>query len=382
MKILFRRFNLDISVLFSEKSRMFHTRKTWMEGDAVEQFKRVLNLPGILRGAAMPDLHPGRGIPVGAAFLSSKLIYPVLIGSDIGCGMRFCKTDLPEYKFKCDALIRKLTDQPETRIRLIARRLLKERREDGIHDPAHLLGTLGHGNHFAELLCVDTVVEPELFEKYALEYKKLYLLIHSGSRGYGEKLWMSFCSDFRDRGAEADSEAGKRYLSEHDRLIRWGAFNRGVLADTSGELLGCRCDAVLDNVHNSITEYQPGYWLHRKGAAEAKTGEPVIIAGSRGTCSYLVEALNPSEETLFSLAHGAGRKWTRQSTRARISERFSERELLKTKIGSRVVCPDKNLLYEEAPEAYKNIVQVIEDMREFGLIRIIARFRPVLNCKP
>ena len=66
----------------------------------------------------------------------------------------------------------------------------------------------------------------------------------------------------------------------------------------------------------------------------------------------------------------------------KVSERFSERELLKTKIGSRVVCPDKNLLYEEAPEAYKNIVQVIEDMREFGLIRIIARFRPVLHCKP
>lgn len=90
----------------------------------------------------------------------------------------------------------------------------------------------------------------------------------------------------------------------------------------------------------------------------------------------------PAEETLFSLAHGAGRKWTRQSTHARISERFAEQELLKTKIGSRVVCPDKNLLYEEAPEAYKNIDQVINDMREFGLIRIIARFRPLMNCKP
>ena len=361
---------------------MYHTRKTWIEGDAVEQFRRVLNLPGILRGTAMPDLHPGRGIPVGAAFLSYKLIYPVLIGNDIGCGMRFCKTDLPEYKFKCYVLIRKLTDMPEIQIRQTAHRLLKERHEDGVHDPAHLLGTLGHGNHFAELLCVDTVMDPERFEKYAMERRKLYLLIHSGSRGYGEKLWMSFCSGFRDRGVEADSKAGKQYLNGHHRLIRWGAFNRALIADTFGELLGCSCETVLDNVHNCIVEYQAGCWLHRKGAAEAKTGEPVIIAGSRGSCSYLVEAVNPSEENLFSLAHGAGRKWTRQSTRARISERFSGQELLKTKIGSRVVCPDKNLLYEEAPEAYKNIDHVIDDMREFGLIRIIARFRPVLNCKP
>ena len=70
-----------------KKSNIYCGQKTWLEGPAVEQFKRVMTFPGIIQGAAFPDLHPGRGVPVGAAFLSEKVIYPALIGNDIGCGM-------------------------------------------------------------------------------------------------------------------------------------------------------------------------------------------------------------------------------------------------------------------------------------------------------
>lgn len=108
----------------------------------------------------------------------------------------------------------------------------------------------------------------------------------------------------------------------------------------------------------------------------------MLIAGTRGSLSYLVAPKWVSEETLFSLAHGAGRKWTRLSTRARIRAKYREEELLRTAIGSRVLCPDKDLLCEEAPDAYKNIDRVIQDLREFQLIDVVAAFRPLFNCKP
>ena len=92
----------------NEKAHIFCGRKTWLEGPAVEQFKRVMTFPGILQGAAFPDLHPGRGVPVGAAFLSRGLIYPALIGNDIGCGMTLFSLGCAEHKFKKDKLFRSM----------------------------------------------------------------------------------------------------------------------------------------------------------------------------------------------------------------------------------------------------------------------------------
>ena len=108
----------------------------------------------------------------------------------------------------------------------------------------------------------------------------------------------------------------------------------------------------------------------------------MLIAGTRGSSSYLVAPKEVSEETLYSLAHGAGRKWTRLSTRSRIRAKYREEELRRTPIGSRVLCPDRDLLCEEAPDAYKNIEQVIQDLTDFHLIDVVASFRPLLNCKP
>ena len=95
-------------------SNIYCGQKTWLEGPAVEQFKRVMEFPGIIQGAAFPDLHPGRGVPVGAAFLSEKVIYPALIGNDIGCGMTLFATGIKEHKFKKDKLFRRLGSEVET----------------------------------------------------------------------------------------------------------------------------------------------------------------------------------------------------------------------------------------------------------------------------
>ena len=114
--------------------------------------------------------------------------------------------------------------------------------------------------------------------------------------------------------------------------------------------------------------------LHRKGAAPSDRG-PVVIPGSRGTLSYLVQPSGESASSLDSLAHGAGRKWKRGEARARLSARQRPEDLQKTALGGQVICEDKDLLYDEAPEAYKGIDRVVADLVDAGLCRIIATLR-------
>ena len=368
------------SDFITENIRVFCSSKTWLEGNALEQFRRISAFPGFVRGAAYPDLHPGHGIPVGAAYLFREMIYPVLIGGDVGCGMNLTATDLPLRKWKPDRALRRLTGDPETVIRRRARELCAG--EEHPEDPAHQLGTLGRGNHFAELLAVDSITDQARFSAWNLNSKTLFLLIHSGSRSYGERLAFRFAAAHGADGLAPESEPGRAYLAEHERLVFWAKFNRRLAARAILSLLGCEGTEVLDSVHNRMEQTGSGLWLHRKGAAEVRSGEAVLIAGTRGSLSYLVAPKWVSKETLFSLAHGAGRKWTRLSTRARIRAKYREEELLRTAIGSRVLCPDKDLLCEEAPDAYKNIDRVIQDLREFQLIDVVAAFRPLFNCKP
>jgi len=84
------------------------SKDSWMEGEALRQFNQVAGLPGMARAVGLPDLHPGKGIPVGAAFLSNNIIYPHLVGNDIGCGMGLWLTGQKAHKFKIDKAVKKL----------------------------------------------------------------------------------------------------------------------------------------------------------------------------------------------------------------------------------------------------------------------------------
>ena len=121
-------------------------------------------------------------------------------------------------------------------------------------------------------------------------------------------------------------------------------------------------------------------WIHRKGAVAA-ADDFVVIPGSRGSLSYLVKPIGDGESHAGSLAHGAGRKWARREARLRMRERFSVADLAQTGLGGRVICEARDLLYEEAPAAYKNIETVIQDLVEGGLVSVIATFRPLLTYK-
>ena len=128
-------------------------------------------------------------------------------------------------------------------------------------------------------------------------------------------------------------------------------------------------------------EHDCDLWLHRKGAAPSNKGL-VVIPGSRGARTYLVQPTGDTERTAYSLAHGAGRQWHRTKAHRIGKERFPRAECLRTTaLGSTVICDDKALLYEEHPDAYKDIDTVIADMAGLGVARTVAVFAPLLTYK-
>jgi len=182
---------------------------------------------------------------------------------------------------------------------------------------------------------------------------------------------------------EAESFAAEEYLRGHDYAVRWAKANRELIARRFTTTIGAEAESLWDGCHNSISRRESDgdvVWLHRKGAVEAE-GEFVVIPGSRGTMSYVVKPIGDGESHAWSLAHGAGRKWARSDARQRMRERFSVSELAQTPLGGRVVCEERDLLYEEAPAAYKNIETVIQDLVAAGLVSVIATLRPLLTYK-
>ncbi|MDH0730268.1 RNA ligase RtcB family protein [Pseudomonas sichuanensis] len=353
---------------------------TWIEGKAIQQLETTARLGGMHRVAGMPDLHPGRGYPVGAAFFSVGRLYPALVGNDIGCGMALWRTDIPTAKLHLDKLEKRLgnLDLPldETWQEAVA--------SFGLPATGHerSLGTIGGGNHFAELQQLDENYDDAALAALGIERKHLLLLVHSGSRGLGEAILREQVDLFGHNGLEAGSEASIHYLGRHDGALRFAEANRQLIARRMLDRLRADGDVLLDINHNLVSPAQVDGldgWLHRKGATPSDQGA-VVIPGSRGDYSYLVQPI-ADERSLLSLAHGAGRKWMRSECKDRLASRYSVEQLSRTAIGSRVICADRALIYEEAPEAYKAIDSVVGALREAGLVRVLARLKPVLTYK-
>jgi release factor H-coupled RctB family protein len=347
--------------------------QSWIEQTAVDQLHQTARLKGIDRVVGLPDLHAGRGIAVGAAFWSRSHVYPHLVGSDIGCGMGLWRSAMPLRKFRLDAAERKLRDLEEPWPGDHVARLA----EAGLPPDlaGEVLGTIGGGNHFAELLRVET-----LHDDAQIDPTALYLMVHSGSRGLGQAILDRHLARYNAAGLIVGEDACARYLAAHDDAMAWAELNRRVIAERVLERLGTTGERMLDICHNSVTPHHGG-WLHRKGAAPADKGL-VVVPGSRGDMTYLVRPrLERADEALHSLAHGAGRKWSRSEARDKLVRRFSIADLQRTKLGSRVICEDRDLIYEEAPQAYKDIHQVLRDLEHAGLVDLIATLRPLVTYK-
>jgi release factor H-coupled RctB family protein len=354
--------------------RLFASADSWVEGSAEAQLQFAARREGVTAVAGMPDLHPGPHGPVGCAVVATGVVHPDLVGSDIGCGMSMVAIDLPARKFRADRVLDRLAaldapwDGDAEELAAAA----------GLANTgyASALGTVGGGNHFAEVQQVHEVIDSAAAPGIARG--DLVLLVHSGSRGFGAAVLQ------RHRAVGARALAlnggGEAYLADHDRAVRFAAINRALIS--TRVLAAIRADGqqILDVPHN-LAERQGSEVLHRKGAAPADRGL-VPVPGSRGDVTILVEPLPGPADALKTLAHGAGRKHERRWMHGRVRQSSDDLDrLTRNPFGGHVICADRSLLVEEAPEAYKDIRRVVGDLETFGLARAVAVLRPLITFK-
>lgn len=373
-----------------KKPSLLSSPSVWMEGAALAQLEKSLGLPNAIAAFGMPDLHPGKGIPIGCCLVTEGGFYPHLAGNDLGCGMMASRLSLPASQLRPEKLARKKwlrepADLDGLRAVMGSQPALAE-----IGPCERCFGTIGGGNHFAEILAIDESLDPDFLASLGLAPGDAILLAHSGSRSMGEAAARQWTDRFAAGFAAEGSEEALRWLALHDGCLAWAQANRREITARVARDLGCEAVEICDSAHNAIVPASPeqarslgadgrSLYLHRKGASPAE-GRCAVLPGSRGDYSWLLEPL-PTEASGFSLAHGAGRKWKRSDCKGRLEERFRASDFEKTKLGSRVVCADKELMYEEAPQAYKDSKSVADSLEAFGLARVKARLRPLLTLK-
>ena len=434
---------------------------------SIEQACNVAHLPGIVAASlAMPDMHEGYGFPIGgvAAFeLGDGIVSPGGVGYDINCGVRLARTDVPAAKLgdRLHRLVHQLqrdipagvgsegaiTTLTDGELDGVLRRgsawavargwgedadldhtesggalpggdpdaLSRRARERGVPQ----LGTLGSGNHFAELQVVDEVLDDEAAACFGLVAGCLTLMIHSGSRGLGYQV----CDDAlgamhqaagRHRIRLPDpqlvavpiaSPEGERYLAAMRAAANFAWANRQVmmvLAERAlvrvlgGDRAALGFRLVYDVAHNiaKLEEHEIGgrrrrLLVHRKGATRAfpsghpevpadyrAVGQPVLVPGDMGRPSYVcVGTARAMRETFGSAAHGAGRLLSRTAARKRGAGRNVARELADR--GIVVAARSPKTLAEEMSDAYKDAGEVVAALELAGIARPVARLRPI-----
>jgi tRNA-splicing ligase RtcB len=341
--------------------------------------------------AAMPDLHAAEGVAVGTVFATNGVIVPSALGGDLGCGVMALRFEAGALQLATRDLERVLSSWAD--LIPVGDDL---RRGEGLPAPDGLLwgrlstgalehardrllprqlGTLGGGNHFVEL---DRDVEGNA-----------WLLVHTGSRGLGGAIGRHHASAAAATGMgtlsglEIASEAGRACAADVAWACEFAAANRAAIMEVAARVVtdvsGVVPDATshLDVRHNFVAEEQHFgrlLWVHRKGAIAAPPGATVVIPGSMGTASYLAEGLG--EATSFgSASHGAGRVLSRREARQRIGAERLERAMRRV-----VHDPSRaSSLVEEAPSAYRDVREVLEE--EADLVRPLVRLEPMVVLK-
>ncbi len=387
--------------------------KIWthdVEHEAIQQLLNVASLP-IVHGhiAAMPDVHAGKGATVGSVIPTRQAIIPAAVGVDIGCGMNaVCTTlratDLPDSLRKLRSAIEAavptgFNQHPASRMRgsQLQRvgRALNDRLDAivGKHPGVMKMqrrfnetwlcqiGTLGGGNHFIEV-CLD-------------EADRLWIMLHSGSRGIGNVLGRYFIAAARkdmQRHRVNLPDKDLAYLSEGSVLfddyvdaLEWAQdyarINRSqmlaaVTAALRTELPAFRFESeAIDCHHNYVAlEEHRGekLFITRKGAISARVGELGIVPGSMGAKSYIVRGLG-NAASYASCSHGAGRRMSRSAAK----RRFSRFDLEAQTAG--IECRKDGGVLDEIPGAYKDIDQVMENQRD--LVEVAHTLKQVLCIK-
>ncbi len=355
---------------------------------AERQLLQLARQPWVVhRVAAMPDAHVSEGVAVGTVFATRDVIVPGALGGDLGCGVAAVPCGAPGGRLPradCEELLRQWTgripvgDEPHRNRRTdvpsalgeapLSTRDLERTRERLV--PRHL-GTLGGGNHFVEL---DQAHDGSV-----------WLLVHSGSRGLGSAIGGHHLRVAGGplAGLSLDSPQGAACMRDYEWALAFARANRDALLRAAGEAVRCcvglepAWDERLEVHHNfAARELHFGELLlvHRKGAIAAPPGARALIPGSMGTASYVVRGRG-CEAAFCSASHGAGRVLTRREARALIPPRKLEHSM------RRVVFDVSRAesLVEEAPQAYRDITEVLED--ELDLVEPVLRLEPLVVLK-
>jgi len=374
---------------------------------SLKQLANTASLPFVFHHvAAMPDVHVGIGATVGSVVATRGAIVPASVGVDIGCGMLALRTtlvasQLPDSLAPLRSAIEAAVPvgvemHTPKRVRGdAARRLeagylrildrhpaLAERGKSAARERWALqIGTLGGGNHFIEV-CV-------------AQDQRVWAMLHSGSRGIGNRIGQYFIARAREAMLRDDVQLPDRDLAwlgegtpdfdDYLDAVGWAqdyaAGNRRqmmalVVGAMRARLPAFTLDAeAIDCHHNYVARehhYGADVLLTRKGAIRAGMGELGIIPGSMGTRSYIVRGRgNP--ESFHSCAHGAGRRMSRTEAR----RRYGPHDLAEQTRG--VECRKDAGVVDELPAAYKDIDTVMANQSD--LVEVVHTLRQVVCVK-
>jgi tRNA-splicing ligase RtcB (3'-phosphate/5'-hydroxy nucleic acid ligase) len=372
-----------------------------IEENTLEQAITTASMPFIPRMALMPDAHLGKGATVGSVIPTDGAIIPAAVGVDIGCGMNALRTqytladiagrDLSALRVALELATPlsagKYNGHLTDTARAACDRLEDAAAADGWHPDEYAgnwrlqLGSLGSGNHFQEC----TVDEED----------RIWLFLHSGSRGIGNRIAMRHIKIARKQCEKrwislpdpdlAYLVEGDREFSEYIRQMMWAqtfaAENRAEMMRrmvscfeawigaeiTPSEEISCHHNYTARERHDGRE-----VWLSRKGAIDAHQGVLGLIPGSMGTRSYVVEGLG-NRAALCTAPHGAGRAYGRKHA----ERTFSYEQLRESMAG--IEWSGSGALLDEIPAAYKDIDVVMDDAKD--LVKIRHTLRQIVNVK-
>jgi tRNA-splicing ligase RtcB len=382
--------------------------KVWtadLEASARRQLENVARLP-IVHGhvAAMPDVHAGIGATVGSVIPTKAAIVPAAVGVDIGCGVNavqlsLAAADLPEslgairsaieravpvgFEMHGDGEHAGAAGKLARGLARIAERSpkLAAMQKDFKTTWLRQLGTLGGGNHFIEL-CLD-------------EDQRVWVMLHSGSRGVGNVIGRHFIERARREMEKSDARLPDRdlaWLSEgspsfeaYVEAVHWAQdyaienrreMTRAVLEAIRPHLPPLRIVGEAVNCHHNYVarenHFGENLWVTRKGAIRAGEGEMGVIPGSMGARSFIVRGKG-SAASLCSCAHGAGRLMSRTEAKKRFSAADVERQT------AGVECRKDAGVVDEIPAAYKPIDEVMANQSD--LVEVVHTLRQVVCVK-
>jgi tRNA-splicing ligase RtcB len=371
---------------------------TDIDPGTIRQAEKTARLP-IVEGhvALMPDAHVGLGATVGSVIPTRGAVIPAAVGVDIGCGMIAAELDVTEDQLPdtVEPLLGRIAKvipagvgQGHGEVGRNADRWLSANRpatalaQNQSVRAAKQFGTLGSGNHFFEL-CLD-------------ERGRVWVVLHSGSRGIGNQLAQMhikeakrLAKDLELRLEDPDLAYFLEGTTEFEAYIGdmlwaqdYARANRDQMMDNAMRevfaFLGFGRETRRINCHHNFTQREThgdaSLWITRKGAIKADTGDLGVIPGSMGTRSYIVSGKG-NGASWTSCSHGAGRRHSRTQAK----KLFTADDLAKAMEGKVWLEDRAGSLVDEIPSAYKDIDRVMADQTD--LVDVLHELHQILNYK-